>query len=405
MKRHTLATLNILEPGSHKPHGLPLLRLGFRPFYLCAALLAIGNVGVWAIVSLGWLDWRPALPALYWHAHEMLFGFAAAVIVGFLLTAGKNWTGRQTPRGRALGALVLLWLAARLAALCGPPWLFALLDVALLPLIAGVLLHILRAAGNQRNLPIVAILGLLCLANAGFHLAAAGVLPIAPLQALHAALALVVMLEMVMAGRVIPGFTESALPRVKIGRIAALERGALGAGALGLLLWVLEIPGTAMASASGVVLLLAAVLHALRAARWKAWQVRGNPMLWILHAAYAWIVAGLLLLALAQWGWVASTLAVHALAVGATGALILGMMTRTARGHTGRMQRASRHEVLAFACVLLSALARVGLPLVWPALHDVAVAAAALLWCLAFGLFLVQYTPWLMQGRIDGSDG
>ena len=125
--------LNILEPGSHIAHGMPLLRLGFRPFYLCAALLATLAVPVWVLVFLGLLHWSPALPPLLWHAHEMLFGFASAVIIGFLLTAGKAWTGLGTPRGPRLGALVLLWLAARIAALVATYPVYALLDVLLLP--------------------------------------------------------------------------------------------------------------------------------------------------------------------------------------------------------------------------------------------------------------------------------
>ena len=157
MKPRSAPVLNILEPGSQLPHGMPLLRLGFRPFYLCAALLATLAVPLWIAVFLGLWPWAPVLPPLLWHAHEMLFGFASAVIIGFLLTAGKAWTGLGTPRGPRLGALALLWLAARLAAILAPYRVYALLDALLLPIVAIVLVRLLLRAKNHRNLPLGAI--------------------------------------------------------------------------------------------------------------------------------------------------------------------------------------------------------------------------------------------------------
>lgn len=136
-------------PVADTGHGLPLLRLGFRPFYLLAALFACVAVPVWTLVFTGHLAWSPALAPQLWHAHEMLFGFAAAVIVGFLMTAGKAWTGLQTPRSTALAALVLLWLGARLAAFLAPYPVYAALDLLLLPAVATVLLRLLLRAGNQ----------------------------------------------------------------------------------------------------------------------------------------------------------------------------------------------------------------------------------------------------------------
>ncbi len=215
-------------PGSAAaPRGWPLLRLGFRPFYLGAAAFAALAVPLWILLLQGNVALKPAVPPLLWHAHEMLFGFAVAVIVGFLLTAGRAWTGLATPRGPALAGLVLLWLAARLAALVAPPVVYAVLDLLLLPLVAAVFIRLLLRAGNRRNLPLGGILLGLALANLSFHLAALGWLDVAPLRTLHAGLALIVMIECVIAGRVIPGFTMSAVPGVKLQVPKRLEQATL----------------------------------------------------------------------------------------------------------------------------------------------------------------------------------
>lgn len=383
-----------------RPRGLPLLRLGFRPFYLGAAVYAVIAVPVWLAVLLGWIVLPRTASPLQWHAHEMLFGFASAVIVGFLLTAGKAWTGLETPRGPTLGALALLWLAARLGAVAFPYPVYAALDVALLPLVAFVLARALLRAGNRRNLPLVAMLLLLALANGVFHAAACGLLAVEPMRALHGGLALIVMIECVMAGRVVPAFTMSATPGLKLTVPRGLPRSALLATAAGLACWVLLPEPTWWEAA---LLASAGLLHAALLWCWKPQVTRGRPILWILHAAYAWIPLGLILLALASIGLAAGSAGVHALAVGATGGLVIGMITRTARGHTGRPLKVSAAERTAYLLVMAAAALRVLLPmLVPPALAWI---AAALAWSSAFGIYLFVFAPWLMQPRVDGKDG
>ena len=322
------------------PRGWPLWRLGFRPFYLGAALFGALAVPLWVALLLGALPVTLPVAPLLWHAHEMLVGFAAAVIVGFLLTAGRAWTGLATPRGPWLAGLAGLWLAARATALTGPYALHAALDLALLPLVAGILVDRLLRAGNRRNLPLAGLLLALSVANGVFHAALLGMLDLAPLQPLHAGLALVVMIECVMAGRVIPAFTLSALPGGRLQVPRWLELASLGATAAGLALWVLAPPGLVAAGVLGA----AALLQAARLLRWQPLRTRGRPILWVLHAAYAWVPVGLALLALAQVGLLPVSAGLHALAVGATGGLIIGMVTRTARGHTGRPLAVGRWE-------------------------------------------------------------
>jgi len=317
--------------------GWPLFRLGFRPFYLGAAAFALFAVPYWIAGLLGLMALPSTMPPLLWHAHEMLYGFAVAVIVGFLLTAGKAWTGLATPRGATLAVMAGLWLAARLSAVGAPYAVYAVLDVLLLPWVAFVLIQVLLKAGNRRNLPLGAILLLLATANLTFHATVLGWLDIDPLRALHAGLALVVMIECVIAGRVIPAFTMSALPGRQLKVPAWLERSTLAATALSLAAWVL-LPAN-LVTAAGFA--LAALLHTARLWHWQPWRTRSRPILWVLHAAYAWLPIGFLLLAWAQLGGVAASAGIHGLAVGATAGLIVGMVTRTARGHTGRPLKVS----------------------------------------------------------------
>ncbi|MDO8456705.1 MAG: NnrS family protein [Burkholderiaceae bacterium] len=401
MKSNALPIFKSMKAATPAPQGLPWLRLGFRPFYLGGALLAAVIVPLWAAMFLGQVPLAPSMPPLLWHAHEMLFGFAIAIIVGFLLTAGKNWTGLATPRGATLGALALLWLAARVTAVVGSYALYAVLDMTLLPVVAGVLVNILLRSRNHRNLPLALILALLATANGVFHLAVTGVLNVPAITPLYAGLALIVMIECVMAGRVIPAFTMAVTPGLKLVAHQWVEWTTLGATGLGLALWVFAPAGVL----SLVVLALASGLQLKRWLSWQPWVSKSRPILWILHAAYAWFPVGLALLALAQIGVVPVSAGVHALAVGATGGLIIGMITRTARGHTGRPLTVSKSEVLAYALVMTAALLRVFLPLVSPGLLVVSLIGAATAWSVAFLLYLWMFTPWLMQTRLDGKDG
>lgn len=386
------------------PAGLPLLRLGFRPFYLGAAAVAALALPLWIFTWLGLASWQPPVPPMLWHAHEMLFGFAVTVIMGFLLTAGKAWTGLPTPRGAPLAALAGLWLAARIAGLTGPWILYAVLDVALLPIVAITFATVLVRAKNWRNLPLAGILMLLAVANLCFHLAVAGVSPhgpVSPLTPLHAALGLIIVIECVIAGRVVPNFTANVTPGLRIVPHPRLGWAAVIATVLALALWVFAPPTVI----GGLVCLVAAGLQLARQWHWRPGVTRTRPILWILHVSYAWIAVGLVLLGLEQFGWVAGSLGLHALAVGATGGLIIGMITRTARGHTGRPLLVQRPEIAAYVLVLAAAVLRVLVPAVAPQWLAWAIGAAAVAWTAAFAIYLWMYTPWLMQTRLDGKDG
>ena len=379
----------------------PVFALGFRPFYLLAALMAALDVPLWLAQYAGWAMPSGYLNGMAWHAHEMMFGFAAAVLTGFLFTAARNWTGLPTPTGAALAALAGLWLAARVLLLTGPGWLAAIVDVAFLPAVAAALWLPLRRSRN-RNQFFVALLLALAVANLVFHLAHGGAIALSELVPLRFTLYLIVVIVAIMGGRVIPSFTQNAIRGARIRRWRALDIAAIATLALALASALAGLPGLV----SGPLCLLAAALHAARLAMWDPWSTRGQPILWILHLSYAWIPVALLLLGAAVLGAaVPAVLADHALGVGVVGGMILGMITRTARGHTGRSLQPGRSEVAAYALVAIAAATRVLIPLVWPEAYRFALPISGALWSTAFVLYLLVYVPMLTQPRADGQEG
>jgi uncharacterized protein involved in response to NO len=381
------------------PGGFALWALGFRPFYLLAAAFAALAMLAWLFVLTGRL--AMPMPAVWWHAHEMLFGFAAAVIVGFLFTAGRNWTGIDTPTGLPLALLALLWLAGRVGMAFDGGTVTAVLDSTFLLAAAAAIARVLWKAGSRRNYFVVGILGLLAAANIAFHLGRFGMVDVDPLQALHFALGVIILLETVIGGRVIPGFTASALKGVRQWQSQPWNYATVAATGLALLAWAL-LPEARWPAGLA---LLAFALQVPRCLGWNSWATRGAPLLWILHLAHLWIPVGLLLLAAAQLGWLPRSAGVHALTIGATGGLIIGMITRTALGHTGRMIIVGRVEVAAYALVQVAAVVRVLTVAATPVAATAGIHIAATLWALAFLLYLWRYLPWLIRPRIDGQPG
>lgn len=396
--------LHLQEPpprhGAAAPRGIALWQLGFRPFYLLASSFAALSVPLWALQYAGLLP-RPYLDGPIGHAHEMLFGFVLAVIVGFLFTAGRNWSGRPTPSGAALAALAALWLAARVLALTPWGWAAAAANTGFVLAAAAGLGHALVGAGNRRNYFFIGLLLLLAAASLWVHLALLGVAALPAFAGIQLGLDVVLFIMVVMAGRVVPMFTQNGVPGARPRRHALLERLALGAV---LLLAVADL-GSLPAAALALLAVLAAMLHLARWGLWQPWTTLRTPLVWVLHAAYLWIPLHLLLRAGAALGWNSGSLATHALTVGAAGGLIIGMMTRTARGHTARPLRADGVDTACYALVLGAAVVRVGLPLLHPQAVVSAALASALLWSVGFGLYAWRYAPILVRPRLDGRPG
>ena len=377
-----------------------LWQLGFRPFYLCAGAFAALSVPLGALQFSGFLA-QSHLNSALWHAHEMLFGYALAVVVGFLFTAGQNWSGRPTPHGAALAALVLLWLAGRVLVLTPLGWTAAVVNTAFPLAAAAGLARALVGAGNRRNYFFIGLLLLLAGAQFGVHLVHLGVFAVPGWLGIRVGLDVLLFIMAVMGGRVIPMFTNNGVPGANARREPALERLALG-GLLALAAAdAFGLQGVAFAGLLGA----CAVLHGLRLLLWQPWRTGRAPLVWVLHAAYAWIAVHLGLRAAAELGWLMPSLATHALTVGAVGGLTLGMMTRTARGHTARPLRADGYELACYLAVNAAALVRVGVPLVAPAATLAAVLGSALLWSGAFALFTLRYWPVLTRARLDGKPG
>jgi uncharacterized protein involved in response to NO len=368
-----------------------LFDLGFRPFYLLAALLATLNVPVWVLQWHGVVPQAGNLAGMAWHAHEMVFGFAAAVITGFLFTAARNWTGLPTPIGRSLAALAALWVAGRVAMLAGPGLLAAIVDGAFLPLVALSLWFPLKRSGN-RNLFFVGLLLLFAVANVLFHLSRLGVIALAPTGPAQGALFLVVIIVSVMSGRVTPSFTQNAIRSARIRRVKGLDAAAIGALAATLVAQLSGAPAWLLVP----VALITAALHATRLALWDPLSTLRSPILWILHLSYAWIPVGLLLLALSAMGLgIPAALFMHALGAGVVSGTIIGMITRTARGHSGRPLQVGRAETAAYLLVHIGAAIRVFGPLVAPAHYGVLLVAAGTAWSTAFLIYLIVYWPML----------
>lgn len=380
----------------------PLLALGFRPFFLGAGVLALLAMLVWLARLWGLLPGDGYLGGTAWHAHEMLFGYVGAVIAGFLLTAARNWTGIATPTGAWLGALVLLWLAARLGPLLSlPHGLIALLDLAFFPALALALIPPLWRGKNKVNRAFLALLAAMTLANLLVHAQALGLTAATASRGSRLMLDLTLLTLWLVAGRIMPFFTQSAIPGSKPRTRPWVETSTFVlAPAIALL--NLTWPASPV---SGALLLILAAIQAIRLGGWHhplAWR---NPMLAVLYAGYLWLILGLALDGLAAQGLLPPFPALHALTAGGIGVFTLGMLARVTLGHTGRDMRASRATSLAFLTINLAALVRVFPPLLWPRHYNLWLGMAGGLWVLAFALFLGIYGPMLARPRVDGRPG
>jgi uncharacterized protein involved in response to NO len=379
---------------------------GFRPFFLLSAIFATAVVPLWLLVLSGLATAPGHLDATSWHAHEMVLGYAVGVIAGFLLTAVGNWTRRETLVGLPLLGLAALWALGRVVMFFAsvlPHVLVAFVDLAFLPVLVVVLARPLFAARDRRNYGMLGILGALFAANLVIHLAALGVVGMhAARDGALFAIDVVVLVVLVIAGRVFPMFTRNATGVTTIRSSRSLDVLTVGAMAV-----LAGVDALAPAPAAGnVVAGVVGLLAIARAARWGTRHTARHPLLWILHAGYAWLALGLVLRALAGIvPAVPASLATHALTVGAIGSLTLGMMARVSLGHSGRPLVAPRPAAWAFGAITASAVLRVLAPLFAPRAYFAELVAAGGFWTLAFALYLVAYAGVLVSPRIDGRAG
>jgi uncharacterized protein involved in response to NO len=397
----------------HFAGGIPLnlknsavLGLGFRPFFAVAALFSIMATAVWVGAWLLGREWPGgSMATMTWHAHEMVFGYAMAVVSGFLLTATRNWTGVSTLQGVPLLLLVCCWLAARILLACGDsvPLLWAAIADCLFDalLLAAVACPVIRVR-QYRQAGILAMVALLLAANLLFYAGVLGLFPPGMRAGLYTGVYMLMALILVMARRVLPFFIEKGLGVPALKNPAWLDVASL---VLFLVFWIVDVwrPDSAPVAVLAALLCL---LHGVRLAGWYRPGLMRVPMLWVLFLAYLALVLGFALKAAVFLSGLSPLLALHAFTTGGIGLFTLGMMVRVTLGHTGRnIQEAPATVPVMFALLACSALVRVLLPLLDPVHHTVWIALAGCCWVLSFGLFLASFLPMLLQPRVDGLPG
>ncbi|KPH68668.1 NnrS family protein [Novosphingobium sp. ST904] len=383
----------------HKAEAPIWLQGSFRLLFTGGALWALVVVALWVGALDGAWSVPTAMEPLVWHQHEMLFGYLGAVIAGFLSAAIPNWTERPVMTGWPVAAFVGLWAAARLAVLFSayvPPLVGSVLDVGFLLALFGYAARQIFAARN-RNKPILIVL-LLFAAACGLDHAAARGLTTDPAIGMRAGFALVLMLIAIIGGRIIPAFTRNWL--TKHGRTDGLPIMANRFDHAGLAVTAIALAGWVFAPAAHPVawlLLVAGASQAVRQTRWAGLSAIGDPLVFVLHVAYAWLPAGLLLLGAAiLWPAVPVSSAMHALGAGAMAGMTLAVMTRATRGHTGRPLEADGGTVAIYVLVNLGALLRVAAP-VLPLDYMLSIRLAGGLWGGAFLLFIFVYGRMALQ--------
>lgn len=397
--------LTIEEP---KQYRYALDHLGFRPFFLAGALYAVVVVALWfwlfhidaALIR------QPGLTPLVWHGHEMIYGYALAVVAGFLLTAVRNWTGVATLHGPGLLAMVALWLLARFMPFIGGAWslpLMALFDLLFLFWLCADILRAILKARQWQQLGVLAKVVILLLGNLLYYLGVSGHLAAGVQWGLYTGLYIILSLVLLMGRRVMPFFIEKGVGYpLELKNRKWVDMASL---VLMLVLWLVDV-FTPYKGFTAMVAAALFLLHTLRLFDWYTAGIWKKPLLWVLYLAYLWIIAGFAMLALSASGLIAPLLAVHAFAYGGIAMITLGMMARVSLGHTGRnVFEPPPILALIFMLLFFGALARVVLPLLFPHWYAYWIGTAQILWIIPFALFSWIYAPILVMPRIDGRYG
>lgn len=382
--------------------GPALLSYGFRPFFLFGAAYAGISILFWLPIYSGNAGTLSLFLPVDWHIHEMLFGYLAAIVTGFLLTAIPNWTGRLPVQGMPLLGLVLLWFAGRIAVFFSASigWqATAVIDCAFLVAVAAAAAIEIASGRNWRNLKVLLPLAVLTAANVLFHVEAHinGISDFSRRLGVAAAAVLI----MIIGGRIIPSFTRNWLARENPGRLPAafgrFDGGTILVSVAAFGLWV-ALPDSPV---TGVAMTLAAALNLARLCRWAGDRTLRDPLVLILHLAYAFVPLGLALVALAAFfprGTTIQAAAFHALGSGAIGVMTLAVMVRATLGHTGRRLEAGKNGIFVFAAILLAALTRIVAAIAGTEMTLVHAAGAA--WAAAFLGYCLLYGRALLSPRI-----
>lgn len=381
---------------------------GFRPFFLVAGWYAMLIIAEWLWVYSAGEPIFGSYPPQLWHGHEMVYGFVGAAIAGFMLTAVPSWTSEKGFAGTPLIILSALWLLGRIAFATAswiPLWALAAGDLVFLPALAFVIARPLLRQRN-RNTPLLFVLLTLWATDVAFIFFLSRLNVFSASTALLTAINIVLLLVTVIGGRIVPAFTASALRRrnvaAKIHDRPWLDRFVIGTMVLAIIVDIV----TPRMGASAIVAAVAAVGHAWRLAGWQTARTLSEPIVWVLHLAYAWLPIGLLLKAVhisSGADWAAHWL--HALTMGAAATMILAVMSRAALGHTGRPLVVAPPTTLAYVLLTIGTIIRVFVPATEIASYASIIMTAGIFWVAAFALFVTVYTPILVRPRVDGRPG
>ncbi|MCW8878952.1 MAG: NnrS family protein [Kangiellaceae bacterium] len=385
---------------------LAIFSMPFRPFFLAAGLFSFLAVLIWAMFWHGYIAITPHNGMVWWHGHEMIFGFAGAVLVGFLLTAAKNWTGLPTVSGIKLITLFSFWLLARILFLFPGEEIFylAFISETLFWLSATYLyLHMIVKKKMWRNAIFGLVLCFLCalsLTSSGFFYVAQS------FNTFHGAIGFFALVITVIGGRIIPFFTASATRTPEAEPPKIIELSILGLTLVWLTLTI--ILGISEVSIYvAVVSVLLSVLNLIRLFCWPVKLVVTNPMLWSLYVGYLLLACGQLALSMYHFEVIQNlSAAIHFITIGSIGLMIISMISRVSLGHTGRKILASNTLIAGFILVILAVLIRGFVPIL--GLNQWLIQSyqlSAYLWCAAFGLWFFLFAKVLLSQRADGKSG
>lgn len=387
----------------------PLWRLGFRAFFLGGAAFSVITLLLWVLLYRGVISFQPLGGGYWWHIHEIIFGFACAIIAGFLLTAVQTWTGQPGLKGKKLISLFVLWLLARIG-LIFPDILGAtlttLLDLAFLPAVALMLAAPILAIKQYRNLFFVPLLLTLTLANTEMHASIYYPNTLSVQYAGYAGVMLITLLISVMVGRVVPMFTANGTKTAKVKPLPWLDKLTNGSIALITITLLLHPVIGINYTYIGAMLIFAGIFQVIRWLRWRPWITFTVPILWSLHLGIKALAFGLIFLGLSYLiPEIPTNHSWHLLTVGGIGGIILAMISRVSLGHTGRALQAPTLMPLAFLALVLASVIRSFGPWLMPEKTLLFIDISALLWIASFALFVFYYGPMLLKPRIDGRSG
>lgn len=378
-----------------------LFNLGFRPFFLGSAYAAVFLMAIWGLLYTNVIQLNNYYGVIDWHSHEMLFGYASAVIAGFLLTAVRNWTNVDTISHTPLAILAGIWLLARILPFTPVPGIFiALVDVSFFLLLMLAIAHPIIKVKQWNNLIMVAILAMFLLADILVQAQHLGMMTTGVIQGNTLALYAMLLIIQVLTGRVMPFFTRVVVPDTDVVERPGLEKVLL------ISLLLLAVSDT-LALNPLIISALAFILvaaHFIRVFPWFSRPVLDTPILWVLYAGYLWLIIGFIMKVFVGFDWVTNNLAIHAWTVGTIGITTYGMMSRVSLGHTGREMVPPKFAVAGFYLLFSAAVIRVIFPLFSMAHYVLWIEISMVFWILAFALFAIAYTPVLSQQRVDGRD-